>query len=133
LLGAEKLEIDERLMEMDWGTWEGRTLADLRADPAAEMAAREALGLDLRPPGGESPRDVQGRLLAWLAELAPTAPHAIVVTHKGVIRAALALATGWEMRCKPPVRLDWECAQHFAFDPSAGRLTLVAANVELGR
>lgn len=131
LLGASTLFSDERLMEMDWGEWEGRTLPELRADSSAEMAAREALGLDLRPPGGESPRDVQARLLAWLAEIAPTTPHAIVVTHKGVIRAALALASGWDMRCKPPLRLDWESAQHFAFDAAARRLTLVEANVEL--
>ena len=27
------------------------------------------------------------------------------VTHKGVIRAMLSLATGWDMEAKPPVRL----------------------------
>jgi len=91
------------------------------------------LGLDLRPPGGESPRDVQVRLLTWLDDNAARAPRAIVVTHKGVIRAALALASGWDMRCKPPLRLDWSCAQRFAFDPATRRLTLTETNVELRR
>jgi len=131
LLGALAPRTDDRLMEMNWGAWEGRTLAELRAAQGAAMAAREALGLDLRPPGGESPRDVRARLLAWLRETAPNTPRAIVVTHKGVIRAALTLATGWDMRCKPPLRLDWRRAQRFAFDAATQRLTLVEANVEL--
>jgi probable phosphoglycerate mutase len=29
----------------------------------------------------------------------------VAVTHKGVVRAALALATGWAMLDKPPFRL----------------------------
>ena len=48
------------------------------------MSENEAAGLDFRPAGGESPRDVQDRLLPWLAGLrGPT----VAVTHKGVIRA----------------------------------------------
>ena len=31
----------------------------------------------------------------------------LAVTHRGVIRAILAEATGWDMRGKPPARLDW--------------------------
>jgi probable phosphoglycerate mutase len=54
------------------------------------MTQNEAAGLDFRPPGGESPRDVQERLKPYLASLAgPT----IAVTHKGVLRALYALAT----------------------------------------
>jgi broad specificity phosphatase PhoE len=30
----------------------------------------------------------------------------VAVCHKGVIRAALVLATGWDMQSKPPVRLS---------------------------
>jgi broad specificity phosphatase PhoE len=29
----------------------------------------------------------------------------VAVCHKGVIRAALVLATGWDMQRKPPLRL----------------------------
>jgi probable phosphoglycerate mutase len=96
--------VEPRLVEMDWGRWEGHRLADLRrADPAG-TARLEALGPDLRPPGGERLRDVQCRLRSLCSALA-SAERAVLVTHKGVLRAALALATGWDYRAKPPVKL----------------------------
>jgi probable phosphoglycerate mutase len=104
--------IDDRLIEMDWGPWQGRRLAELRARAPALVAANEARGLDFRPPGGESPREVCARLQALLAELAADPQPVVAVCHKGVIRAALVLATGWDMRSKPPLRLarDRGCA-----------------------
>jgi probable phosphoglycerate mutase len=97
--------IDERLVEMSWGRFEGRRLADLHAKAPDAMAANEARGLDFRPPGGESPREVCARLQTLLVELAADPQPAVAVCHKGVIRAALVLATGWDMQRKPPVRL----------------------------
>ena len=58
---------EPRLVEMAWGEWEGRRLADLRAELGDAMIENEARGLDFRPPGGESPRDVQERLKPLLA------------------------------------------------------------------
>jgi broad specificity phosphatase PhoE len=105
LLTGQMPITDDRLIEMDWGAWEGRRLADLRAEDPAGMAANEARGLDFRPPDGESPREVAVRLQALLAELADDPQPVVAVCHKGVIRAALVLATGWDMQGKPPVRL----------------------------
>jgi probable phosphoglycerate mutase len=97
--------VEPRLIEMDWGAWEGLSGADLRAAAPAALAANEALGLDFRPPGGESPREVGARLRALVALLAADPRPVVAVSHKGVIRAALALATGWDMRTRPPLRL----------------------------
>jgi broad specificity phosphatase PhoE len=108
LLTDQPVAIEPRLIEMDWGAFEGRTLAELRAEAPAAMAANEARGLEFRPEGGESPREVRARLESLLADLAD-AP-AVCVTHKGVIRAAVSLATGWDMRCKPPLRLAGDTA-----------------------
>jgi probable phosphoglycerate mutase len=106
-LGAE---VEARLVEMAWGEWEGRTLADLRAELGEAMAENEARGLDFRPPGGESPRDVQERLAPLLASLArPT----IAVTHRGVLRALYARAVGWSMQGKAPDRLRDGCGHLF--------------------
>src|SRR5262249_5680100 len=105
-LGITDVRIEPRLLEMDWGAWEGRTLAGLRAQPGGAMAAAEAAGLDFRPPGGESPRDLQHRLAPLLCEIAAADMPVAAVTHKGVIRALLAIATAWDMRGKAPVRLD---------------------------
>lgn len=119
---------DPRLMEMNWGEWEGRVLAELRRDGLT--AAREAQGLDFRPPGGESPRLLQRRLEPFLAELAARGRPTVAVAHKGVIRALLSLATGWDMQGKPPARLDWTCAHLFRLDP-AGVPAVARLNLSL--
>jgi len=106
LMGLAARTADPRLDEMDWAGWSGRTLADLRAEFGADMAANEARGLDFRPPGGESPREVQERLAAWLRERAALGRDTGAVTHRGVLRAALGLATGWDFVAAPPLVLD---------------------------
>jgi len=121
---------DPRLIETDWGTWEGRTLAALRAELGGAMAENEARGLDFRPPGGESPRDVQLRILPLLAELAGAGGSVAAVTHKGVIRAVYALASGWDMRGRPPVKLRDACIQAFTLGPD-GRPRVEQLNVPL--
>jgi broad specificity phosphatase PhoE len=97
--------LDPRLSEMAWGRFEGRRLAELRTEAPDEMASNEACGLDFRPPGGESPREVCARLQALLCDLAADPQPVVAVCHKGVMRAALVLATGWDMRGRPPMRL----------------------------
>ena len=124
--------VEPRLSEMAWGEWEGRTLAELRARLGEAMAAAEARGLDLRPPGGESPRDVQARVAPLLAELARAGQPTAAITHKGVIRAVLALATGWNMLGKPPYRLSWSAAHLFRLDAD-GHPSVERPNIALQR
>ena len=61
--------VEDRLIETNWGAWEGlsTTITNPRAD---RISARGQSGLDLRPPGGESPRDLQARLSPLFADLA---------------------------------------------------------------
>jgi len=122
-------EPEPALIEMDYGSWEGLTLAEARAgDPGAP--ANEARGLDFTPPGGESPRTVQARLSELGVRLLADRRDTAAVTHKGVIRAALALATGWDMTGKPPVRLDWTAAHLFRLDAD-GHWSLERPNIPL--
>lgn len=112
--------VEPRLIEMNWGRAEGRTLAELRSDPALAFAAAEDGGLDFRAPEGESPREVQARVGLWLGEVARSGQPAVAVTHKGVIRAVMAAAEGWPMLGKAPVKLDWTCLQLFRALPGGG-------------
>ena len=109
--------IDERLIESSWGEWEGQMLSALKQQPGFVEAA--SLGLDLAAPGGESVREVQARLKEWLSSL--TRP-ALAVTHNGVLRAAYALATGWTMVGKPPVRMAPATVHLYSWDGTALRL-----------
>jgi probable phosphoglycerate mutase len=96
------------------------------------MGAIEARGLDLTPAGGESPRAVQARLLLLLARLAAAGRPTGAVTHKGVLRALLALATGWDMRGDPPVKLR-PATLHLFELAADGTPRLVRANLALAR
>jgi probable phosphoglycerate mutase len=116
------------LIEMDWGRYEGRTLVELRAEPG--FADTEGQGLDFRPLGGESPRDVQDRLRPWLARLAADPAPAIAVAHRGVIRALYALATGWDMKRRAPLARPHAFAHLYDLAPS-GVLTVGELNIPL--
>lgn len=104
LMGWDRLQLDQRLIEMEWGAWSGRRLQDLRDEQGPAMAANEAAGLDFRPADGESPREVVARLASWLIEVGDAGRPVVAVCHRGVQRAALVLACGWDMRGKPPLQ-----------------------------
>jgi broad specificity phosphatase PhoE len=124
LAGVAPAAIEPRLAEMRWGAWEGRRLEDLRRELGDAMRENEARGLDFRPEGGESPRDVLARVTQWMSTLeAPT----LAITHRGVIRVVLAAATGWDMLGKPPAKLDWEAVHLFRIEgglPKVDKLNL---------
>jgi len=135
LLGGVRVRCDPLLTEMDWGQWEGRTLASLREEFGDRMRENEARGLNFRPTGGESPLDVRQRLQQWLSALPKTheadgCQRTVVVTHKGMLRAALSLATGWSMVEAFTPRVDWSCGHEFALDDEAG-FNLIGINVAL--
>jgi probable phosphoglycerate mutase len=121
---------ESALTEMDWGGWEGMRLDEIRARFGAEFARNQALGLDFRPPGGESPRDVLGRVQSWLSRVAADGAPVVAVTHLGVVRAVLSAATGWDMTTKPPIRIQSDTLHRFAVD-ARGKLSVVECNVVL--
>lgn len=124
------ITVELRLMEMSYGEWEGETLEELRQRQGEQMAKLEAQGLDLRPPGGESPRDLQQRLLPWLTAVGREGGSHFAIVHKGVIRAIYAMATGWNMERKAPDRLAFNCLQMFTLN-AGGTPAVKALNMPL--
>ncbi|HTE79734.1 MAG TPA: histidine phosphatase family protein [Reyranella sp.] len=122
--------VESRLREMGFGVWEGKSVAQLRAEGGETFAAAERLGLDFHPPGGESPRIVMDRIAGWAREIAESGEPVVAVSHKAAIRALLALATGWDMTGRQPVKLDWKCL-HFFTAHGDGKVTLDRPNVPL--
>lgn len=129
-LAGWNVPTDPLLMEMDWGDWRGETLPGLRARLGEEMAQNEARGWDFRPPGGESPRDLGKRFQQFAVKVAERGKPTVAVTHRGVIRAAMALATGWDFLGKPPFKMERAAVQLFWLGDD-GSLELRAANVPL--
>jgi probable phosphoglycerate mutase len=123
-----EIGVDSRLVEMDFGGWEGKRLVDLRGEVGGDAAERERLGLDFRAPAGESPREVQARIRPLLARLAELQRPTVLVCHQAVGRAIYALATGWTMIEKPPTKLRPNCAHIYTLSadgtPAVERLNV---------
>lgn len=85
-LGLE-FRIDPRIQEMDFGRWEGVPWSDIVRDELDEWANDF---LHARPHGGESVAMLQERVLQAIGEYCETNQRYIVVTHSGVMKAALA-------------------------------------------
>ncbi len=130
LFPGRKIATDVRLIEMNFGGWEGKTLAELRGTPGSDAESRERMGLDFQPPNGESPRQVQARIAPLLAKIAVRGEPTIVITHKAVLRALLSLATGWTMLDKAPAKLKPNTAHVFALSAD-GALSVERMNVAL--
>ena len=83
------LEECDELSEIDFGSWTGRTFAELDTDPAwrAFNQTRATAGI----PGGEQPGDVQRRIVGAIARLARLHPGQTIaiVSHADVLRFAL--------------------------------------------
>ena len=130
LLRGAAPAVEEALIEMDWGGWEGYRLDELRTRFGDAFAQNERRGLDFRPPGGESPRDVIARLAPWLRRIATHERDVVAVTHNGVLRALISIATGWDMLGKAPFKLRPATVHRFALTRD-GRPSLAGVNVPL--
>jgi probable phosphoglycerate mutase len=118
------------IVEMHWGDWEGQTHIELKEKYGEEFDRRAAKGIDLRPHGGESPRDVRARVAEWAKRLAATGRPTGAVAHQGIIRAAISLATGWDMRNPAPEKMDWDSLHLFRIDDD-GAVTIERLNISL--
>jgi probable phosphoglycerate mutase len=103
---TEPIALDPRLLEMDYGEWEGLTYEQLDERWRAERDAWEAEPAALPCPGGESGDDVARRVRDLLAELlagagaeadAPEAPI-LLVGHSSTNRILLCVALGIPIR-----------------------------------
>ena len=80
---------DPRLREQDWGSWAGKTIAQLKAEQPLALTVQNSAGWDFRPPGGEDRKSVLERSQTALQEAFDRWPreNVLVVTHEGVIKS----------------------------------------------
>ncbi len=86
---AIAVEVDDRLVEMDYGEWDERSFAEL----PAEDLARWRRDASFAPPGGESLVAVTERVASLCAEHIDGGP-VIAVSHVSPIKAAVIWAMG---------------------------------------
>jgi broad specificity phosphatase PhoE len=84
------VEVDTRLLELDYGEWDGLRLAEVSAQEWAQWRAEPTFA----PPGGESLAALGVRVAEFCSErLAPDATI-VAVSHVSPIKAAVAWALG---------------------------------------
>ncbi|KAE8765162.1 bifunctional RNase H/acid phosphatase [Georgenia thermotolerans] len=85
------LRTDERFAECRFGDWDGLTVPEIEAGWPGGLLAW-ATSADVRPPGGESLRDVGARVARGLRDLADHQGATVALAaHTVVIRAAVGL------------------------------------------
>ena len=89
------LQVDERLIECDYGDWTGKPLKDLAKDPVWKVVQTQPSAA--RFPAGESLTEVSARAVAavrdWNARL-PAEAIWVACSHGDVIKSVLADALG---------------------------------------
>ncbi|MCX4514763.1 histidine phosphatase family protein [Streptomyces sp. NBC_01619] len=78
---------EERLRDLDFGTWQGLTLSEVAAGHPEALAAW-ATDPGAAPHGGESVRTLCGRVGGWMDALGEDAGRVLAVVEPAVVRAA---------------------------------------------
>jgi len=86
-LDPDAYALDNRLIEISFGAWEGMTLREIEAQWPHAITERESDKWGFTPPGGESYRDVTKRVGAWYDSLSR---DTVAAAHGGVARGLIA-------------------------------------------
>lgn len=88
------LQLDERLMEIGFGNWEGRTADEVEQEQPGALMRFYADPIAHPPPGAEPLAMFRHRVAAAWDDLCRryAGQHVLVVGHAGVIRVSVALA-----------------------------------------
>jgi probable phosphoglycerate mutase len=81
-LGGAPVELEPRIQEMSWGSFDGRLRAEIEAEHP-ETFGKTGWAFDA-PTDGESYEVVAGRVGAWLASLPPEPDRKIIAVSHGI-------------------------------------------------
>jgi len=101
------LAVDERLYELDFGAWEGRSWEALAREQPAALRRWADDWERAAPPGGETVAELERRVRAWWREQAG-APDLLLIAHAGPVRALRVLSgASWaEAMARPVAHLE---------------------------
>jgi prepilin-type processing-associated H-X9-DG protein len=87
---------DDRLRELDFGRFEGRTIEENRASEEWPTWFHDPF--DRQTPGGESYRELRTRVVAWYRETIDRheGAHVVAVSHSGTLQMLLSHLLGVE-------------------------------------
>ena len=95
------VEVDDRLIELDYGEWDGLALTDVSPDDWASWRNDP----DFAPPGGERLSDVTARVVSFCTDVL-TDDLVLAVSHVSPIKAAVCAALEVDDRSTWRMQLD---------------------------
>ncbi len=121
------LAVDERLREMNFGTWENRPWTEI---PPAETTPWMADYVTLAPPAGETFGAVQQRAAAVLTELAvaPSEEPTLIFSHGGTIRALVCHCLEIPLRNAFQLQIDYASVARLRLQHGRWQLLALTSN-----
>ncbi len=111
-----EVEIDERLIELDYGEWDGLPLSEIPTTGGKSFFTDP----NFAPPGGESLAAVTARVAAFCVDRFAGDGHVVAVSHVSPIKAAVAWALGVDERATLRMRLGLASITDIGAAPSGG-------------
>ncbi len=109
------VEVDARLVELDYGEWDGRPMRDIAAGSWSAWRADPAFA----PPRGESLVEVTRRVVAFCTDVAHER-LVVAVSHVSPIKAAVCAALEVDERASWRMHLDVASATTIDVRPDGG-------------
>ena len=121
--------LDSRLVELNYGAWEGRTFEEIKRDEPAGYQAWDADPASLAPPQGETGLHLIERVTPFLAEVGQRHPtgNVVVVCHKTLCRLLACHISGIPL-AEYRRRIPMENAALNIFEAVNGNWRVVALN-----
>jgi len=116
------VDVDERLIELDYGAWDGLALADVSPDDWARWRSDP----EFAPPGGERLSDVAARVTSFCTDVLSD-DLVVAVSHVSPIKAAVCGALRVDDRVTWRMQLDVASVTRIGRRPD-GSAYLVAYN-----
>lgn len=89
-LGHEEFQVDKRIMELNFGLFEGLSYKEIREGFPEEHDKWVKDGINYRYPKGENIEDMTKRVVDFVEDLKEKGEDVLVVAHFGVICAVLS-------------------------------------------
>jgi len=116
--------IEPRLAEIDYGVWEGKTMATIQLEYPGMLERWRADPTGMRPPGGESPEELRTRLADWWdeARVQFEGKHILVVAHSGSLRMLIALLLNQSIAYTRSIDMPYACLHRLVYQGGNSRL-----------
>jgi len=127
------LHIEPRLMEIDFGDWEGLSSKQIMQHDACRLKKYWNDPENNTPPNGESLADFETRVLSAWNELATHAEkkHLLIVTHGGVLRIILSHVLTLPRTALFNINVPYACLSRFELTTPTTQAQLTFHNGKL--